>query len=321
VSQSPALGRSRASRGRRSTLWLALAIGQPPPPRRHPVGPRRKSQPHRQSTTLTAQPGHSTAPPLLPRRLVADRRRRGPVPPGADTHHPLPLPGCGDPHTVGEHDLIGRPPHGACGEPARPGQRARPVREAGRRNGPAETLAPRCGPTSQLRARPGDADRGVRSGRGQCRCTHSWRRRLDRRRGRGAHRGARVPGRSPDRIEGWGRSVSCRCASARSQNPAGRGSCANSAFPRSPIACVHLQTSSKQLVLGLKTVGRISVGRTRTAPCSGRRSRYAWRSLLPPLSGRGRRGMPSVSQFALDEPRAAVDEPSAQPADHRARAR
>ena len=108
----------------------------------------------------------AAAPTLLPRRLVADRRRHGAVRPGTDADHPLPLSGSSDPQPVGEHDLTRTDPDGACGEPdAR--QRARPVREAGRRNGPAETPAPRCGPTSQPRARPGDAVRGVRPGRGQ----------------------------------------------------------------------------------------------------------------------------------------------------------
>src|SRR5919202_3185192 len=108
----------------------------------------------------------TTAPPLLPRRLVAVRRRRSAVQPGADTHNPLPLPGRGNPHTVGEHDLTGAS-HTELVESRMLGQRARPVREAGRRDGPAETLVPRCGPTSQPRVSPGLPHRGVGPGEGE----------------------------------------------------------------------------------------------------------------------------------------------------------
>ena len=54
----------------------------------------------------------------------------------------------------------------------------------------------------QPRARPGDADRGVRPGRGQPRGEHTGRGRPDGRRRRGVHRGARVPGRPAATAEG-----------------------------------------------------------------------------------------------------------------------
>jgi hypothetical protein len=88
----------------------------------------------------------AAAPPLLPGRLVAVRQRRDAVQPGTDADDPL--SGCGNPDTMGEHDLIDTTLNELV-ESRMPGQRARPVREAGRRNGPAETLAPRRGPTSQ----------------------------------------------------------------------------------------------------------------------------------------------------------------------------
>jgi hypothetical protein len=98
-----------------------------------------------------------TADATAQARMVARARRRDLVQPGRRGHHPLPLPG-------NTHRRPGQPQHEepslahrARGEPDAV-KAARPVREAGRRNGPVERPAPRCGPTS-LRQDPRRAGR------------------------------------------------------------------------------------------------------------------------------------------------------------------
>src|SRR6266702_436465 len=86
-------------------------------------------------------------PPLLRRRVVAQRPGTGVVQRRAGHHDPVPLPGIGDPVTLaaGSGMRTRHGPYGTRGEPV-----ARTTRTAGSGDGLAGMPVPRPGPTSHL---------------------------------------------------------------------------------------------------------------------------------------------------------------------------
>src|SRR5947209_1537767 len=94
-----------------------------------------------------------TTPPLHQRWMVARREHGDPVQPGRGRHPTLLIPGDKDPQSLADRCVTETSHPTGLVESRMPGQRARPVREATRRNPPVETLAGRSGSTSLCESR------------------------------------------------------------------------------------------------------------------------------------------------------------------------